>query len=325
MNDEQLGRLSRALLNDLDQLRNDDGRLVATARVLAHVRECGRIEATLASEDAVPWMDPRERTRTLREQPNASAQRSSPPLRPPAPSMESLVERASASHAMARRLLDNAPGPITRYARALALAAAPAQLAIQWGERVEFAKVMDWVANACLSLRLVTPLGLDESESVFAKIGALATLGAVTDPDTEHYDPEMLIGFGRRTIADLGSISRAAAAAEGRAECDQIFWLDDGVMTSVRGIAPHEARLCVSQIATHLNVVGHPPREEDLAKHREHIAALNSRPAAPRPIDLNGDGLAARSYRSELAQAQSMAASARGKSVRTRQPRRPQS
>lgn len=282
MNDDEVGRLASALLKDLSGHSTDAGKVIAVARVLSHVRDAGRVDATLAHEDAVPWLDP--------------AQTREPGPRD-APTQAELDVRARASGAMAQRLIDHAPGPITRYARALALAAVPAQLAMQWGERREFARVMRWVADASIALSTACPDGMRAGESPWAFVGACAMVGAVTDPTEPAYDPEMLIGLARRTVANLGSIARAAAAAEGRAECDAVFLLDDEHSSSVQGLEPYAARLCVAQLASFLGVPGFPVLDPDIVAQRAHIAKARPQASADPNAPPPGTGFANRSWR----------------------------
>lgn len=277
MNDEALGRLAKALLADLDGIHGVEGKVIAVARVIAHARECGREEALSASENTVAWKDPVTQIERGKELADLQEKGVEVPKRerPRAPSLDDVVRCATAANAASMRLIEQAPGPTTRYARALLLAALPAQFAAQCGERTEFARVMYWLADACFGLHNSAPEGMSPSESIFDVIGGLALIGAMTDPRCTEYDPEMMIAIARRTVSNLASIARAAARMEGRAECDQIFWIGDSITSSARGLEPHQARLCAAQLAAHVGATRIATvRPDDIAKHRAHIAKL---------------------------------------------------
>lgn len=309
MNDEALGLLAKALLADLANIHGPEGRVIAVARVIAHARDCGRDDAMNSTEHAVKWADPKVEIARAAELAKLREQGADVPeaARPRAPRLEEVVQHAAAGNAMARRLIDTAPGPVTRYARAMLLASLPAQFAAQCGERVEYNRVMYWISQACAGLQASMPEGMTPRESIFDVLCLLALIGSMMDTDSDEYDPEMMIAIARRTAANLGSIARAAARLEGRAECDQIFWIDDTIASSVRGLEPYEARICAAQIAAHvgahsLAVVS----AEDLAKHRAHIASCNPKASGPKPPPR--DSIAERSARTSTIRAARLAA-----------------
>lgn len=290
MNDDALGRLGRALLDDLERTQTDEGRLLAVTRVLAHVHGAGARDAVEAREASVSWPC------------LAKGFGEGPP-----PSAAEVEARASAACGVSQRLLDTAPGPITRYARSLALIAGQAQFAIQWGEIAEMRRVMAWLAGFAFSMRTVPVPGLEVGELPWGVVGALATMGAVgpppgfepqPQPDAneppsdrppsivrhEWYDPEMCTGFARRTCANFAAIARAAARAEGKPECDQRFWLEDAVGESMRGLPPYQARLCVSQIAALLLEPAIAPLPADVKAMKKFV---RERPA-PSKTDVHG-------------------------------------
>lgn len=306
MDDEALGVLARAVLADLDRIHGADGRLIALARVIAHARDAGRDEALGRLEQAVTWTDPAaESARADEELRLRERGIHQPPVkrpRPPAHSLGEVLQRAAAVNAGAMRLVDQAPGPVTRYARAMLVASLPAQFAAQCGERVEFSRWMYWIGELCFGLSGATPPGMEPDESIFNVMGLLATIGGLTGSKGDEYDPEMMIAIGRRTAASFGSIARAAARMEGRADCDQTFWIDDAITGSIRGLEPYEARLCAAQIAVHVGAAQlATPRADDVATHRAHVAkcaeeAATRDPKAPKTFAK--DSIAERSMRS---------------------------
>lgn len=252
LNDEAMGQMARATLEDLARQSTYEGKLLTLVRTLRHLEEFTRDETVRRTQPRGEWGPGWDECEAIYQ----AGGREEPPRNPPGTrspqdprillTAESFERIQGTAMRQVERLMEKAPGSLSARLRRMAFVTGTALMVCQWGAFEAAEKPLEWCSAILNLLRSQWDTEDKKNAHRLDILGVIAIMGSIAA--SRRY-VTLASAIARRLTAELAAMARAAARREGMEEADPIFEGRPDVVESLTGMDRTTAEASLNDFA----------------------------------------------------------------------------